>query len=137
MAYCYCTKDSLHGNPRKDLCDPEQITSASLLTREKQIEAEPTELTREQIETLCAFLEDTLLPERYSRKNYSSSPYGSNGWQATLSMQDGLIWQVQYNNWQRCLSLYCASSVSSNPKAVGYTCEDEAAIAALPELLNN
>ena len=136
MAYCYCTKDSLHSNPRKDLCDADQITAASLLTWENQVYTEPKELTREQIETLCAFLEDALLPERYSRKKYSNSPpSGSNGWQATLSMQDGLTWQVQYNSWQRCLSLCCEDSVSTNPKAVGYTCKDKSVLAALPELI--
>ena len=123
-------------NPRAQVCDTENISSVSLLTWENRTKTAPVELSRAQIETLCVFLELHLLPASHEGQNIALT-HGENGWQTAMTAEDGTIWYVQYNDTQRCLSLSCHfPDGERQTSAATYSCEDEAVLASLPELLN-
>lgn len=136
LAYRRCETEPIqHQSPRAPLCSAENITACTLITWENRTKSTPLELSRNQIETLCIFLETQLLPAEYVQQ-YISITHGENGWQATLTVTDGTTWFVQYNDTQGCLSLSCRFSDGRKQNmAAGYSCIDEAAIAALPELI--
>ncbi|MBE6955526.1 MAG: hypothetical protein E7449_06445 [Ruminococcaceae bacterium] len=136
LAYRRCEADPQPPqSPRAHVCNTESILSATLITWAAREKSAPLELSQVQLEVLCAFLEENLLPCEYVRQHVALC-HGENGWQATLSAQDGTLWHVQYNDTQRCLSLSCQFSDGEQMGiAAGYTCADETALAALPELL--
>ena len=122
--------------PRERVCKADDVVAATLYTWVKVNQPETVELTREQIEAFCAFLEERLLPEAYSYRRADRLRNGNTGWQVILTKQDGSTWYVQYNDGQGGLSLSYQIPEGKDPAvSVGYTCQDEAAVAALPELL--
>ena len=123
--------------PRRDVCNAEDVVSATLYTWVQLNQSESQELTQAQIETFCAFLEEELLPAEFEQE-HTRVRHGKTGWQVILTKQDGTIWYVQYNETQGGLSLARQYPKGERPpRSAGYTCEDEAVVAGLPDLLRN
>ena len=137
--FCQAEPDYLE-NPRAVVCDAENIASVSILSWTDGRQTTPEKLTQQQIDRACAFMEQELLPARYSRPIASEQTYpsGKNGWQLTFTTQDETIWLVQYNDEQGCLSL-CRVSYDSQPArvAAGYHYSDKKTVATLPDLLED
>ncbi|MBE6955524.1 MAG: hypothetical protein E7449_06435 [Ruminococcaceae bacterium] len=136
MEYCFCSIPSAD-EPRAYLCDPAHINAATLQTWSDRVRSDPVALTTAQIETVCSFLEERLLPVSYHYSQLTHLIHGENGWQLVLSAQDGLTWYVQFNDEQNCLSLCCAPPDGNVVDTAGYAGFSADTLSTLPELLNN
>jgi len=135
---CFYKAEPAFENPRTVVCDAANIAAAELTAWTDGKRTKPVDLTQQQIEEACAFLEQELLPARYSRPiaALQTYPSGKNGWQLTFTTKEQTTWLVQYNDEQGCFSL-CRVFHDSVPHrvAAGYHYSDEQTIAALPSLL--
>ena len=135
---CPCSTEPYYHNPREYISDPAHITSASLLTWTEEAWADPVELTQMQIEALCTFLQENLVSAKFSSLPLGIHPDGENGWQVTITTQEGIIWRVQYNDFRHCLSLCCTFPHGEQPQTAArytYPLAEKANIVGLPELL--
>jgi len=133
---CEAEPDFLE-HPRRDVCNAEAVATATLYTWEQQNQTESVELTKEQIKAFCAFLEEELLPAEFEQER-TRVRHGKTGWQVILTKQDGTTWYVQYNEAQGGLSLARQYPKGERPShSAGYTCDDEAVVAGLPQRLED
>ena len=138
MAFCPCSTESYYHNPRQYISDPAHIASASLLTWTEEKWADPVELTEAQIEELCAFLQEQLVPAKFSSLPLGIHPDGENGWQVSITTKEGITWRVQYNDFRHCLSLCCTFPDGEQPQTAArytYPLTEKTKIVALPQLL--
>jgi len=133
---CLCEQQPVVENPRAALCDRQNITSVSFAAWTDRAEVESRELTREQIDALCAFLTGRLTEVDFSGsiQFYSS---GKDGWRLLFTLTDGTVWHLEYYDIPRYfLVLGVVSPGAEEPERFAtYKVGEESEFANLPELL--
>lgn len=139
LSFCPCNGEP-YDTPRSALCLPENITKAEFTVWVDDTYADACTLTPEQIETLCAFLEEHLIPLRVGATQHHPlmAPSGDNGWKVMFTMADGSAWRLVYGDVLHA-PLLCYSETALGIWGTGltYSGADREAFSALPELLTN
>ena len=134
LAFCNCEN---HGPDTSHwlLCDPEKVISAVLT--QKQEEEISTPLTQTQIDTLCAYLQEHLMPLRMDDyyRFVVAPPRG--GWSVDFAMADGRAYRLQYlGEGQYRLLFGAVPEGETRPKGHRVSqLEKENVFSSLPELL--
>jgi len=130
-----CDHPALTPTLRERLCDPEQVISATLTQRpEEEVTAS---LSEEQIQTLCAHLQEHLLPLQMNRTFGVGVALPRGGWSIDFALTDGCTYRLLYQGVGQYRLLLGLVKAGSPLRWISYELEEDNPFDALPQLLED
>lgn len=118
---------------RERLCDPEQVISATLTQRPEEEVTAP--LSEEQIQTLCAHLQEQLLPLQMNRTFGVGVALPRGGWSVDFALTDGCTYRLLYQGVGQYRLLLGLVKAGSPLRWISYELEEDNPFDALPQRL--